>query len=307
MYPARIYLMRRSVKMPESDAGVPVLCPLCGAPVRAESSVVDYPLQVCARCQVEFLHPQPDDATLAAIYNDNYFLHGQVAEAEERMSSMKRATAVRYMDMIGRLLPEGGCRLLEIGCGHGDMLVEACKRGYEVAGVEFSPHAVEIANQRLGRSAVLVGSIDTVELPAEYFDLVAFVDVIEHVRDPKVFLERVHGVLKPGGMAFLITPSLGSWSRRVMGTKWMEYKIEHLFYFSGRSIRKLLGSCAFHEVGIRSNRKVLTLDYLWRHFDRFKVPVLSPLVGMLRRMTPSALAYRHVVIPASGLVATARK
>jgi SAM-dependent methyltransferase len=269
--------------------------------------VADYPVQVCARCHVEFLYPQPDDAALAAIYNDGYFLHGQVVEAEERMSSMKRATAVRYIDMIGRLLPERGCRLLEIGCGHGDMLVEARKRGYEVAGVEFSAHAARIANQRLGISAVSVGSIDTVELPSDYFDLVAFVDVIEHVRDPKVFLQRVHGVLKPGGMAFLITPSLGSWSRRAMGAKWMEYKIEHLFYFSGRSIGKLLGSCAFHEIGIRSNRKVLTLDYLWRHFDRFKVPVVSPLIGLLRRITPDALAYRHMAIPASGLIAIARK
>jgi cyclopropane fatty-acyl-phospholipid synthase-like methyltransferase len=268
---------------------------------------VDYPVKVCAGCHVEFLYPQPDDAALATIYNDSYFLHGQVAEAEERMSSMKRATAVRYMDMIGRLLPEPGCRLLEIGCGHGDMLIEARKRGYEVAGVEFSAHAVEIANQRLGGSVVSLGSVDTVELPAQFFDLVAFVDVIEHVRDPKSFLRRVNGVLKPGGMAFLITPSLDSWSRRAMRTKWMEYKIEHLFYFSGRSIRKLLGSCSFHEIGIRSNRKVLTLDYLWRHFDRFRVPVVSPLIGVLRRIVPDALAYRHIVIPASGLIATARK
>jgi len=52
---------------------------------------------------------------------------------------------------------------------------------------------------------------------------------------------------------------------------------------------------------------VLTLDYLWRHFDRFKVPVVSPLIGLLRRITPDALAHRHVVIPASGLLATARK
>jgi SAM-dependent methyltransferase len=304
---ARIYLMRLTGEMPESEAGVPVLCPLCGAPVHVGQSVGDYPVQICARCDFEFLYPQPDDTALAATYNDNYFLHGRVVEAEERMSSMKRATAVRYMDMIGRLVPERGCRLLEIGCGHGDMLVEARKRGYEVAGVEFSAHAVEIANRRLGGSTVSEGSIDTVELPAEYFDLVAFVDVIEHVRDPEVFLQRVHSVLKPGGMAFLITPSLGSWSRRAMGPKWIEYKVEHLFYFSERSIRKLLGSCTFYEIEIGPNRKVLTLDYLARHFDRFKVPAVSPIIGLLRRLTPDKLAYWHVVIPASGLIATARK
>ena len=137
--------------------------------------------------------------------------------------------------------------------------------------------------------------------------MVAFADVIEHVRDPKSFLQRVHHVLAPGGVVVLVTPALDSWSRRAMGSKWMEYKVEHLYYFSGRSIRKLLASCAFREIGIRPNRKVLTLDYLWRHFNRFKVPVVSPLITLIRRITPEALAHRHIVIPASGLIATARK
>src|SRR5438477_4266277 len=142
--------MQHTDEMTASAADLAVTCPLCGSRVRARSSVVEYPVQVCSRCQLEFLYPQPDDAKLAAIYSEGYFLHDQVAEAEERMSSMKRATAVRYMDMIGQLLPEGGRRLLEIGCGHGDMLVEANRRGYEVAGVEIFVDAVAIANQRLG-------------------------------------------------------------------------------------------------------------------------------------------------------------
>jgi 2-polyprenyl-3-methyl-5-hydroxy-6-metoxy-1,4-benzoquinol methylase len=297
--------MQNTGELTAADAPAP--CPLCGAAARVAGSVRKYPVRACAHCHFEFLHPQPDDAALAAIYGESYFLHGQAAEAEERMSEMKRATAARYLDMIGRLVPERGRRLLEIGCGHGDMLVEASRRGYEVAGVEFSPHAVGIANQRLGRSAVSAGSIGTIELPADYFDVVAFADVIEHVRDPQAFLRRVHGVLKPGGMAVLITPSLDSWSRRVLGRSWMEYKVEHLFYFSRRSIRELLRSCAFREIAIESNRKVLTLDYLWRHFDRFKVPFFSPLIGLLRRATPDGLAHRHIVLPASGLIAAARK
>lgn len=299
--------MQRAGEMPTSTVDVPALCPVCGASARVGPKVADYQVQVCGHCHLEFLDPQPDDLALGTIYNENYFLHGQVAEAEDRMSGMKRATALRYLDLIGRMLPGSGHRLLEIGCGHGDMLVEAVRRGYEVAGVEISAHAVEVANRRLGRTAVSVGSIGTVDLPAEYFDVVAFADVIEHVRDPKAFLHRVYGALKPGGMAVLITPSLDSLSRRIMGSRWMEYKIEHLFYFSERSIQELLGSCGFREIGIRPNHKVLTLDYLWRHFDRFKVPVVSPLIGLLRRITPDALAHRHVVIPASGLLATARK
>jgi len=298
--------MKNTAESPSSVAGGAVSCPLCGGVVKAPSSVVHYPVQVCAACHFEFLYPQPDDAVLAEIYGESYFLHHRLKEAEERISSMKRATAIRYMDVIGEMLPGRGHRLLEIGCGHGDMLVEANNRGYEVAGVEFSAHAAATANERLGRPAVSVGS-NTVNLQAEYFDVVAFADVIEHVRDPKEFLLDVHRVLKPGGITVLVTPSLDSWSRRGMGRKWMEYKVEHLYYFSKRSIQKLLADCGFQEIKIQSNQKVMTLDYLWRHFERFKVPVMSPLIGLLRRATPDKLAHSHVVIPASGLLATARK
>ena len=174
---------------------------------------------------------------------------------------MKSATAARYLDLAEEMLNGRGKRLLEIGCGHGDMLVEAYRRGFEVTGVEFGEHAAGIANKRLGFSAVSTGAIDTVALPDDYFDMVVFADVLEHVRDPRAFLRRVHEVLRAGGMVMLITPSLDSWSRRILGKKWMEYKIEHLFYFSARSIRLLLQDCAFAEIGVRSNRKVLTLDY----------------------------------------------
>jgi hypothetical protein len=87
----------------------------------------------------------------------------------------------------------------------------------------------------------------------------------------------------------------------------MEYKPEHLFYFSPQSIRALLESCGFQIIRIGGNRKVLTLDYVWRHFARFKVPGVSPAIGLLRRLAPAALAYRHMLVPASGLVALAKK
>ena len=92
-----------------------------------------------------------------------------------------------------------------------------------------------------------------------------------------------------------------------MRSRWMEYKVEHLYYFSARSIRLLLERCGFDEIRISPNRKVLTIDYLSRHFDRFRVPILSPLVGLLRRAVPNRIAHRHLLVSASGLMAIARK
>jgi cyclopropane fatty-acyl-phospholipid synthase-like methyltransferase len=254
---------------------------------------------------VEFLDPQPDDSVLAAIYNDGYFLGEQSDRAAERRSRMKSATGALYLDALAGFVCLENASLLEIGCGHGEVLMEGRKRGWQVSGVEISAHAAQVANHRLKGPAVRVGSIE--ELPPERFDAILAADVIEHVRDPKSFLKRIRELVTPGGVVVLITPSLDSWMRRFLRSRWMEYKVEHLYYFSTRSIRLLLEECGFGEIRISPSRKVLTFDYIWRHFDRFRVPLLSPLIGVSRRAIPDRIAYRHLRVCAGGLMAIARK
>lgn len=283
-------------------------CPACEQPaVLRGSAVHGYALRVCPACRVEFLHPQPDESVLAGIYSDHYFLGGPSEEAAERRSRMKSATGALYLDVLASLIQPRNTRLLEIGCGHGEVLLEARNRGFAVSGVEISPHAASVANRRLGAEAVRVGSIEDVSFPPGSFDAILAADVIEHVRDPKSFLHRTYELLSPRGIVMLITPSVDSLSRRLLRSRWMEYKVEHLYYFSSTSIRLLLENCGFREVRVSPSRKILTFDYIWRHFDRFRVPLVSPLLGVARRLVPARAAYRHVRVSASGLIASGRK
>ena len=283
-------------------------CPVCERPtLLGRSAVPNYALRACPECRLEFLDPQPDDSVLAAIYSDDYFLGERSDEAVERRSKMKSATGAFHIDALAKLVPPEDAELLEIGCGHGEVLLEARKRGFRVCGIEISAHAAAIANGRLGAQAVSVGAIETLSLARDRFGAVLAADVIEHVRHPADWLLRIHKLLVPGGILLLITPSLDSWTRRLLRSHWMEYKVEHLYYFSAASIRLLLERCGFDEIRVSASRKVLTIDYLARHFDRFRVPILSPLIGLLRRAVPGRIAHRHLLVPASGLMAIARK
>ena len=195
----------------------------------------------------------------------------------------------------------------KIGCGHGEVLREARNRGFRVSGIELSAHAAATANRSLGAPVVSVGTLETLSLAREGFGAVLAADVIEHVRDPEGWLRRIHDLLAPGGILLLITPSLDSWTRRVLRARWMEYKVEHLYYFSAASLRRLLERCGFHVIRLSPSRKILTLDYIARHFKRFRVPMLTPLMGLLRLAVPGRIAHRHLLVPASGLLAVARK
>ncbi len=65
-------------------------------------------------------------------------------------------------------------------------------------------------------------------------------DVIEHTRNPLADLAHVWRLLRPGGALFIALPSLDSWSARLMRERWMEFKLEHLFYFDSSTVQTAL-------------------------------------------------------------------
>jgi len=285
------------------------LCPICG-----QSDLVSFAFQrngnaihSCQRCALEFLFPQPADDTLSSIYSNSYFLGSKDKVSVRRQEALKRATAKLYLDAIAPFVHMLKPKLLEIGCGSGDFLIEARSRGFEVEGLEYSDHAAMDANTRLGCSVVRVGSPEKKSLPTNEYDVIAAFDVIEHLRDPRQSLSDLHAALKSGGLLAVVTPSLDSWSRHLLGRHWMEYKTEHLTYFSRRSLTQLFRATGFDTVHFFPNYKVLSLDYVSSHFDRFRVPVASPLVHLLRSALPEKLAHRPTKIVASGVTALAQK
>jgi len=253
-------------------------------------------------------NPQPSDSELAAIYTEQYFLVPG-AEADR----LKRGTAAGYLDEIEARLgmhSEADAprrRLLEVGSGLGNLLLEARDRGYDVTGVEYSASSVRAANERLGAECVLQGTIDTVPLPDGSFDIAVLADVIEHTRDPLSDLRQVWRFLRPGGALFIALPSLDSWSARLMRERWMEFKLEHLFYFDSSTIQTALLKSGFEEVEVSTGWKTLSPEYIIQHFQRFPVPVLTRAAQVTGALLPGPLRRRHVRVVASGINVLARR
>jgi SAM-dependent methyltransferase len=292
----------------EATARQPASCAICRGPaLRPLFERNGEQVWRCRACGVRFLHPQPSDAVLQSIYTAGYFFGGDDEDGRARTAEIKTGTAAAYLDRLRAFRGAEGGRLLEVGCGDGWFLATAQARGFDVRGAEISTHAVEEANRRLGGDKVDAGSLEEMDLGTAAFDVVVCADVVEHVREPLPFLRRLHATLRPGGALLIVTPSLDSWSARALRRYWMEYKVEHLFYFGRRSLRLALRAAGFEEPRIESNRKVLTIDYVARHFDRYPVPFVSPLIALGRLAVPSFLALRPLRIPASGMAALARR
>ncbi len=283
-------------------------CHVCeGARIYYLFSKADCRIVRCDDCGMVFLNPQPNDEELARIYGTDYFLGSETEEGRRAASEIKKATAKGYLAEILRYRGNAPGRLLEVGCGDGDFLELAEANGWNVTGIEYAPAACDRARQRLKNGTVHCGELKQASLPSEQFDLCVVSDVIEHVRSPLEFLAEVHRVLKPGGTLFVATPSTDSWSARLLKQNWMEFKAEHLSYFNRETLQTALFKSGFREVIVQPGWKVLSLDYVNRHFARFEVPMVTPILNFLTRILPKNIRKQHRRVVASGIMAFAQK
>jgi SAM-dependent methyltransferase len=305
--------------MPTPSADQPHLsaCPLCGHhDLEYQFTHEITPVVRCVGCSLLMRNPQPSDSQLADIYTDAYFLGTAVSPGsdrfEEEVHALKRSTAAGYLDRVEAYrawTPETrrGKKLLEIGSGLGNMLLEARQRGYDVTGVEYAPASVERANARLGETVVVQGTVESASLAEGTFDVCVFADVIEHTRDPLAVVVRAWELLAPGGTLFVAIPSLDSWSARLMRQRWMEFKSEHLFYFDTQTLESLLVRAGFEQVRTDKGRKTLTPGYVIAHFERFPVPGITPAGRLAKSLVPSALLQQRMTVVASGIDVLARR
>ncbi len=110
-------------------------------------------------------------------------------------------------DYIARYagLPDDA-RILEIGCGTGHNLAMLGEFG-AVEAIEIDDASRTLASERLGRP---VGTAPLPELPGvarAAYDLVAVLDVVEHIEDDVAALAAMATLLKPGGKILIAVPA----------------------------------------------------------------------------------------------------
>ena len=140
----------------------------------------------------------------------------------------------RILDgVIERIVrPPKDARILELGAGTGHNLAMLSRFG-QVEASELDPVARNIAGERLGRPVIEAALPDLSMFPAGAYDLVALLDVLEHVTDDKGSLTAILERLKPGG-ALLLTVPINPWM-------WSAHDVAHHHHrrYRKHEIRKL--------------------------------------------------------------------
>jgi SAM-dependent methyltransferase len=102
--------------------------------------------------------------------------------------------------------PPKDARILEIGCGTGHNLEMLGNFG-RVDAIELDDESRAIAEKRLGRSIVSARLPELAGIPDARYDLIAALDVIEHIDEDAPAIAAIAGKLKPGGKFIMTVPA----------------------------------------------------------------------------------------------------
>jgi SAM-dependent methyltransferase len=108
-------------------------------------------------------------------------------------------------DVLGSLGNDRPLRILDAGCGTGQMLKCLESHG-DAIGLDSSSQAIGYARER-GVKRLVQGSITDPPFRDGSFDCVVALDVIEHVDDDIGILQKLHKVVKPGGHLIVTVPA----------------------------------------------------------------------------------------------------
>ncbi len=240
------------------------------------------------QCATLWLNPMPLECDIWMAYRDYYTHDDDGAGAKERASShgvvraslqsIKRAyvsAQLGYTDreinwcmrMLGMLAyldptrradtdfplkflpyqPRG--RMLDLGCGSGELLGRMCSLGWQAEGLDFDSAAVEVARHKGLR--VRMGSLHEQKFPDATFDAVVLSHVIEHLHQPLQLLKEVRRILKPGRRLVIATPNARSLGHRLLGSRWPFLDPpRHLQIFTPHALSTLAFAAGFDEVRV---------------------------------------------------------
>jgi SAM-dependent methyltransferase len=81
--------------------------------------------------------------------------------------------------------------------------------------------------------------------PDNSFDVILASHLIEHLNEPKKFVEETYRILKNNGYIFITTPDISGFQSRIFGSRWRSAIFDHLYLFSRYTLSKMLKTAGF--------------------------------------------------------------
>lgn len=281
----------------------------------------------CASCELLWLNPYPTNESLEKLYSTYYTHEGSTNEflLTSTFKDFPRNKKIKYAILathfkydiavpmsyrcigflagivpglrkkvslgIGGFSPQKSGRLLDVGCGNGDYLLEMKYLGWDVSGIEIDTKAATIA-QKFGLN-VMASELKSGLYPENYFSAIYMNNVIEHLSSPKEIMAICYKILKPGGLLTINTCSNTSLAHVFYKQDYRGLEIpRHFFIYSPKSLKILGENCGF----ITETTQTSLNEYIWISSYKIKKRLKDPAFISESKIIMYALRFLSLII-----------
>lgn len=146
-------------------------------------------------------------------------------------------------------------KLFDLGAGWGHFLYTGKLLGYEIEGIEMAEMPYKYATEYL-KLPVLNKDFFDYKPKTSYYNLLTMWDVLEHIDNCDEVIEKSFSMLNKGGFLILQVPQIDSFIAKRQKESWQAMGLDHVNYFSKKTITELLEKKGFKVIKIKSSIEV---------------------------------------------------
>jgi len=164
-------------------------------------NVSSFSLVKCKKCGLQFFYPK-------IVGSEGFYRELQKFDWYYMRNKWEHKVALQDL--------KSGFKVLEVGCGFGDFMAQAQKKGIDIEGIELNKAAVRVAKDQ-GLSVRYLDLKEILKDHTKTYDAVCSFQVLEHILDPKEFFKHSIMLLKQGGKLIISVPNADSFIQYAKG------------------------------------------------------------------------------------------
>jgi 2-polyprenyl-3-methyl-5-hydroxy-6-metoxy-1,4-benzoquinol methylase len=218
----------------------------------------------CNKCSFVFIPPYYRKSISYADYKDE-----SVANQVRKGNNWVKIQRHKLRFKLIRKYKKSG-KLFDLGVGWGHFLLTAKMLGYEVSGIEISEQPYLYAKNDLG---LPVQHVDFFKMDENNkVDIITMWDVLEHIDRADSVIEKCARLINKGGYIVIQVPQIDSYIAKKYGKDWKMMGLDHVNYFSKKTITELLRKNGFEVTTIKSSFeiKLFIMYTLFPIFNKMK-------------------------------------
>jgi 2-polyprenyl-3-methyl-5-hydroxy-6-metoxy-1,4-benzoquinol methylase len=210
-------------------------CRLCSEneKLKLKYSFTEFEVWECKECSFTFVPQKYRKEISYEHYKKDDAVYEAIRKSDHELKLHRHYQRINFFIKYAK-----GKKLLDVGSGWGHFVWAAKNKGFDACGLELAEYPAKFSMEELKLKIQRINFFDLEEI--EKFNVITFWDVLEHIDDIHAFMKKCSSLQEKEDILVLQVPAIDSPVARWKKKEWKMIGIDHVNYFSKKTINRLL-------------------------------------------------------------------